>query len=159
MKLMPKPNVKPAVLVIRKYYDDYFLYDISKTKPFQLTKKQKADINKRTKANRLKRIETARIEKKKCTCNVCKKLMTTDDRIYNIYDENYYDYICKICYQKIYESHKEEYISNILSKRILCINVESTGLDPSTDEILQVSAIDQNGNILINTYCKPENHI
>lgn len=37
------------------------------------------------------------------------------------------------------------------------LDFETTGLDFDYDEILQVSAIDQDGNILINEYCKPKN--
>ncbi len=35
------------------------------------------------------------------------------------------------------------------------LDFETTGLDADFDEILQVSAIDQDGNVLINEYCKP----
>lgn len=36
------------------------------------------------------------------------------------------------------------------------LDFETTGLDADCNEILQVSAIDQDGNTLINEYCKPE---
>ncbi len=44
---------------------------------------------------------------------------------------------------------------NLYEKVIL--DFETTGLSHNYDEILQVSAIDQDGNILINEYCKPKN--
>ena len=37
------------------------------------------------------------------------------------------------------------------------LDLETTGLSSKSDEILQVSAIDQDGNVLINEYCKPKN--
>ncbi len=39
----------------------------------------------------------------------------------------------------------------------IVLDFETTGLSPKYDEILQVSAIDQDGNVLINEYCKPKN--
>lgn len=36
------------------------------------------------------------------------------------------------------------------------LDFETTGLSSKYDEILQVSAIDQDGNVLINEYCKPK---
>ena len=40
--------------------------------------------------------------------------------------------------------------------RKVILDFETTGLNAKYDEILQVSAIDQDGNILINEYCKPK---
>ena len=37
------------------------------------------------------------------------------------------------------------------------LDLETTGLSSKSDEILQVSAIDQDGNVLINEYFKPKN--
>lgn len=37
------------------------------------------------------------------------------------------------------------------------LDFETTGLSSKYDEILQVSAIDQEGNVLLNEYCKPKN--
>lgn len=37
------------------------------------------------------------------------------------------------------------------------LDFETTGLSSKYDEILQVSVIDQDGNVLINEYCKPKN--
>lgn len=38
-------------------------------------------------------------------------------------------------------------------------DTETTGIDPEQDEILQFSAINENGEVLLNTYIKPINHI
>ena len=37
-------------------------------------------------------------------------------------------------------------------------DIETTGLNPEQDEILQFSAINENGEVLLNTYMKPTNH-
>lgn len=44
-----------------------------------------------------------------------------------------------------------------MSKTIV-LDVETTGLDPQLDEILQLSIIDENGSILFNEYIKPVRH-
>lgn len=41
----------------------------------------------------------------------------------------------------------------------IIFDIETTGLDFNKDEILQFTAIDENGNILLNTYVKPQNHL
>lgn len=40
--------------------------------------------------------------------------------------------------------------------KLITIDIETTGLDISKDEILQISIIDGNYNTLLNEYCKPE---
>ena len=145
MKLMPKINVKPVALVNRKYYESYYLYDINKTTVFKLTYKQKNEVKKRNQINKLKK-----------TCSVCKKIIKEKDRCYDYHKECFLDYICKNCYDKIYEEQQKEYINNLMNDNIICLDVEATGLDLNIDEVLQVSVINSNGDILINEYCKPE---
>lgn len=41
--------------------------------------------------------------------------------------------------------------------RVIVIDLETTGLDLEHDEILQISIIDGNYQVLLNTLCKPEN--
>lgn len=40
---------------------------------------------------------------------------------------------------------------------IVTIDFETTGLQAGEDEVLQVSIIDENYNVLLNEYCKPQN--
>lgn len=42
--------------------------------------------------------------------------------------------------------------------KILCLDVETTGLYPAFDEILQLSIIDGNGEVLFNQYICPKEH-
>lgn len=40
----------------------------------------------------------------------------------------------------------------------IVIDTETTGLDPFRDELLQVSIIDEDGNVLFDSYFKPLKH-
>ena len=40
---------------------------------------------------------------------------------------------------------------------IATIDFETTGLKAGEDEVLQVSIIDENYNVLLNVYCRPNN--
>lgn len=44
---------------------------------------------------------------------------------------------------------------NIMTELIV-LDFETTGLDPTKDEVLQVSMVDQDGAVLMNEYCRPE---
>lgn len=46
-------------------------------------------------------------------------------------------------------------MKNIFRYKRVILDFETTGLNPYEDEILQVSAIDENGTVLIDEYCKP----
>lgn len=39
---------------------------------------------------------------------------------------------------------------------VIFLDTETTGLDPETDEILQISVVNNNGEILLNSYIRPE---
>jgi DNA polymerase III alpha subunit (gram-positive type) len=45
-----------------------------------------------------------------------------------------------------------------MKRQKVIFDVETTGLDPEHDEILQFSAINENGKVLLNTYIKPTHH-
>lgn len=40
--------------------------------------------------------------------------------------------------------------------KIVVLDLETTGFNKYDDEIVQVSIIDQDENVLLNEYCKPE---
>ena len=42
--------------------------------------------------------------------------------------------------------------------RIICLDIETTGVDKTKDEIVQLSLINGNGKVLFNSYIKPTNH-
>ncbi len=43
-------------------------------------------------------------------------------------------------------------------ENIICLDIETTGLNPMKDEVLQVSAIDGFGNVLFDEYIRPTRH-
>lgn len=42
--------------------------------------------------------------------------------------------------------------------RVVCLDVETTGLDPRTDEVLQVALVRGDGEVLLSRYVRPEHH-
>lgn len=58
---------------------------------------------------------------------------------------------------KLTEKTKELYPKKEYPKSIV-IDTETTGLDPFRDELLQVSIIDEEGNVLFDSYFKPLKH-
>ena len=47
------------------------------------------------------------------------------------------------------------HIKSIDKSKIICVDIETTGLNKTKDEILQISILDGNGNIVFNKYVKP----
>ena len=45
---------------------------------------------------------------------------------------------------------------SVRKSKIICIDIETTGLDRNNDEILQVSIINGRGKTLYNSYIKPD---
>lgn len=60
------------------------------------------------------------------------------------------DYIAKLEAEQITRQEKNAHYN------LVVIDLETTGLSPILDEILQVSVIDDEENVLINQYCKPQ---
>lgn len=50
-----------------------------------------------------------------------------------------------------------DWLLSIPREKVICIDTETTGLDPKKDEILQVGIVDGNCNVALNTYIRP-NH-
>lgn len=66
----------------------------------------------------------------------------------------------KIKEQKKLEKQKEverlNRIKSVPHDKMICFDVETTGLSPYADEILQLSIIDGDGEVLFNEYIKPQ---
>lgn len=137
MKLMPAYNVKPRALVVRKKYDDYYLYDVNKTIPYHESKKEKA----RKKAEQKRR-------DRECTCKKCGTKFDYKDIKYDAIPFLKQERLCATCYYKQYQKYQKGIVYDL----------ETTGLYPWDDEILSMCIVDLQGNILFNHYFKPERH-
>lgn len=42
--------------------------------------------------------------------------------------------------------------------RVVCLDVETTGLDPRSDEVLQIAFVRGDGEVLLSCYVRPEHH-
>lgn len=138
MKLMPKYNVKPRALVDRptKYGGAYYLYDEILTMPYKKSQKQKEEEKK-------KRIKS----RAAYTCASCKKYLgmkKVQDGIVRMWS-----HMCEECYFAQYRAYEKE--------KIICLDIETTGFDASSNEVLQLSIIDGTGKVLFNHYMKPKN--
>lgn len=49
-----------------------------------------------------------------------------------------------------------DWLLSIPRENVICIDTETTGLDPKKDEILQVGIVDGNCNVVLNTYIRPD---
>ena len=58
--------------------------------------------------------------------------------------------------RKKQELAKKQWLREIDKSKIICLDVETTGLRAGVDEILQLSIIDGNGNVLFNEYIQPK---
>ena len=137
MKLMPKYNVKPRALVDRpeKYGGNYYLYDETLTMPYKKSQKQKEEEKKK----RMKR-------RAEYTCTSCNQYIG----IKNVRNglKRMWGHMCEECYFTTYRAIKKE--------KIICFDLETTGLNKYNDEILQLSIIDGTGKVLFDHYIKPE---
>ena len=42
--------------------------------------------------------------------------------------------------------------------RVVCLDAETTGLDPRSDEVLQIALVRGDGEVLLSRYVRPEHH-
>ena len=49
-----------------------------------------------------------------------------------------------------------DWLLSIPREKVICIDTETTGLDPKKDEILQVGIVDGSCNVVLNTYIRPD---
>lgn len=137
LKLMPKYNVKPRALVDRppKYGGDYYLYDETLTMPYHKSQRQKEEEKK------------LRLKKRaEYTCQLCNEYIGIKNVKTGL--KRMWGHLCENCYFSQFRAVNKE--------KIICFDLETTGLYPWHDEILQLAIIDGNGKILFNHYIKPE---
>ena len=140
MKLMPHPRAIPRALVDREIGrsdQSYYLYDVEKTVPYKESSKTK---------------ELRKSRRERLSCPKCGEYI---GRAYKQIMREYGH--CTKCEEQRREEWKSSFRSYEPSK-IIVYDTETTGLYPGLDEIIQFSACDGNGNILMNQYFKPENH-
>lgn len=165
-KLKLMPDAPPVGYSLQQYNGEiFYLYDIDKTKQFNLSDKEKIKLKKYRKELLLRK-----------TCPVCNKVQKylTDLETRKLFNERYYS--CEECYQmkedEILQERrnvKHDFTSYFINKGIklnipidedesydaIYLDFETTGLSAIHDEILQVSIIDQNGRVLLYKLCKP----
>ena len=61
-------------------------------------------------------------------------------------------------YQTIYKVINKHLRERFKNKKFICLDCETTGLNPEEDEILSISIVNQNGEVLFDELFKPENH-
>lgn len=155
LKLQPLDASLPDAHVIRRIYGNYYLYDISKTEPYQITEEEKLK-------NKEKRLRNRSLY----TCPECKTYLGVKrgSHYAECGELEYYNGICEDCFLKyrndgilkIEAAFKEceKNIPEVERTLTICLDVETTGLY-QLDEILQLSIIDNSGNVLFNSYIKP----
>jgi len=110
------------------------------------------------------------LEESKCLDQSIKSMLKDMGVRYGIYNhqtiDNSIDNMIKVHYarsagkkieqeQHAVQSPRDFYADN---NKLVVLDVETTGLDSKTDEILQLSMIDEKGRILFNEYLKPQYH-
>lgn len=45
-----------------------------------------------------------------------------------------------------------------MNNKVIILDIETTGTDINSDEVLQISIINSNGDTLLNSYVKPKKH-
>lgn len=168
MKLMPIDG--PIGYGLQQFNGDiFYLYDINKTKIFELTNYERIELKKYR--------EDLRLRKR---CPICGKIQKSIENIKNRYvgaGENYYS--CHDCFnlreeqkKQVNREIKHDYTTYFINKGVQLNNIidetesydivyldfETTGLSSIYDEIIQVSIIDTNGRVLLYKLCKPLNN-
>ena len=133
--LMPSPNAKPRAVVMRdnSYGGPYLLYDETKTVPYRVTQKMKKERE---------------FRRKEYTCKICGQHVN-ERKAKSRYDTTWVSslHMCSRCYMKQFTGYKN----------VIVYDTETTGLNPESDELLSLSIIDLEGNVLFYKYFKPEN--
>lgn len=150
IKLMPKNNAKPKALVCRAFYNNYFLYDQKETCTYQKSEKE-------AEKEKMRRRELKALY----SCANCNKYVGIKKGELSK-TINHGTVYCHECKEKLKDYVKKEIGAAIEAEpipcpnktNIICFDVETTGLYKN-DEILQISVINGDGDILINEYVRP----
>lgn len=165
LKLMP--DDPPVGYGLQQFTGDiFYLYDITKTKKFELTDKEKLEFKNYRKELKLRK-----------TCPKCNKVQSHLDKLgYRYLNDGQKYYSCPECYEVRDEEIKRErrevkhdFISYFVNKGInlnvpidesesfdtVYLDLETTGLSATYDEIVQISIIDNKDRVLLYKLCKP----
>lgn len=152
MGLMPSKEASPAALCVRHTYKDYYLYSREDCVPYAISEEV-----------RKKRNEAVAKRKKKYTCPVCKKYLGT----HSSFEVGIYPGMCDICfrarrgafYALLDEKKGKDICKTEKRYPFVVLDVETTGLSSLYDEVIQLSILADNGEILINRIFRPYYHI
>lgn len=147
IKLKPKPNVKPIAIVDRprRYGGSYYLYDIKKSEPYHMTLEEKKEVRRKR-----------RQRKEKYSCKKCGFYFGSQN--YRAIETG----LCDECYNLLeeeLEKNKAKYMTFDSQYRkednVIALDVETTGLNSYSDEILELAIVDGCGNELFHEYFNP----
>ena len=137
-RLMPAAGQKPSALVVRQMYGNYYLYDKNDCVPYVSTVEEKEE----------KRRE-AEQRKKLYTCPACKQYRGFKSGFESTRGPG----ICRNCYL----AKRSDFLSHIVplstefrfkEYEFLVFDVETTGLSAEFDEVLQLSILAPDGEVL-----------
>ncbi len=153
MGLMPSKEASPVALCVRQIYGDYYLYSKEDCVSYCISDEA-----------RKKRNEASVRRKKLHTCPVCRKYIGT----YYSFEVGKYPGMCDACFRdkrKSYYALLDEQkccISSYTAEKrypLVVLDVETTGTSSLYDEIIQLSILGGDGEVLFNKNFKPFYHI
>lgn len=150
---LPKPTANGIDLwanrncgAIHKYYSPAEVEPATKEQLQEFFRPERERRNEQAKNRRRRQKKQKETEREKEQQEVMAKAITAAVKPYqNIIN-------------RLVEKTKALYPKNSYYPKTIVIDTETTGLDPFDDELLQVSIIDTDGNVLFDSYFKPLSH-